>query len=165
MAVLVRFPKVAPSVEEAMVGAWRKTEGDRVEKGEALVELVTDKATFDFEAEDAGVLLCVLAPPKSTIPVNYVIAILGAPGEPVPDVSEENRQLLAAHQEEARGAKWAGPKRAGASRSGAVRATPSARRLARKSGVDLTDVAVGVAGVVKEDHVRSFIEARSRSKE
>jgi len=164
MAVLVRFPKVAPGVEQAMVGAWHKSPGERVAKGEPLVELVTDKATFDLPAEADGVVLHVAAPEKSQIPVNYVLAILGDPGEAIPDVADENRRLLEAHSRRARVAAWTLGKPGGGPSAAAVRATPGARRLARELGVPLEDVAASTGtGVLREEDVRSFAQAHGRT--
>jgi pyruvate/2-oxoglutarate dehydrogenase complex dihydrolipoamide acyltransferase (E2) component len=158
MAFLARFPKVGPGVEEAMVGAWRKREGDRVVRGEGLVEIITDKATFDLPAEQDGVLLRVVAPEKSTIPVNYVVAIIGEAGEPTPDVSEENRLLVETRRREGR-ASW-DAREGDASVAAGPRATPSARRLARQLGVPIEAVAAAKGeGVVKDDDVRRFAAA------
>jgi len=161
MAVLIRFPKVAANVEEGMVGAWRKRVGDRVARDEPLVELITDKATFELPAETDGTLLRILAEEKSTVPVNYVLGILGSPDEAVPDVTEENERLLALHRRRA-AADWR--PQAGSSVAGGgvpnVRATPSARRLARELGVDLTQVVPADGRVVRDDDVRRHATAK-----
>ena len=159
MAVFVRFPKVAPGVEQAMVGAWHKSEGERVAAGEPLVEMITDKATFDLESDSSGILLKILAPPKSSVPVQYILAIVGEPGEEAPDIAAENQRLMQVHTAKATSAKWAGPTQNGGAGEKGVRATPGARRLARRSGVSLEDVASAVGkGILKEDDVRRFVE-------
>ena len=164
MAEVVRFPKVAPGVEEAMVGVWRKSEGEHVSVGEPLVEMITDKATFDLESDAEGVLLRIVAPPKSSVPVQYILGIVGEAGETAPDVAEENARLVEAHLAKATSAKWAAPGPGRAAAGHAARATPGARRAARKAGVSLEDVAKGLGkGVVKEDDVRRFLEGRDGS--
>jgi len=161
MVALIRFPKVGPGVEQATVGQWRKAEGDIVEKGEALVEMITDKATFDLEAETEGVLLRIVAPEKSTIPVDYVLAVVGEPGETVPDVTAENERAIAAQKDTAAAA-WTGPGRRPGHSDGRIRATPSARRLARQEGLSLEDLASSVGTVIKEEHVLAFLEQQRK---
>jgi len=162
MAVCVRLPKLAPSMEVAMVGTWRKSLGEFVNRGEALVELITDKATFDFESDAEGVLLSITAPTKSSAPVNYILCVVGEAGETPPDVSAENAAVMAAWQSKAAVKAWTAPLKAGAAPSGqAARATPSARRLARELGVNVDEVAAALgAAVVKDDDVRRFLEGR-----
>lgn len=158
MAHRIRFPKVAPGVEEAMVGVWRKNEGEAVAKGEALVELITDKATFDLEADASGVLLKVAAPEKSAVPVGYVLAVVGEAGETPPAVDDENREIMERHAAKSAPAQWAAPS-GGAAKGGGVKATPSARRLARQEGVELGDVAAHCGKtVVRDEDVRAYLE-------
>lgn len=167
MAELIRFPKVAPGVEEAMVGVWRKGLGDFVARGEPLVEIITDKATFDLEAEAEGVLLCVAAPEKSTVPVGYALAAVGQPGEAPPDLEAENRQVMERFEAQSASAEWkppapsAGGGFAPQAPGEPVKATPGARRLARSEGVELAEVAKAKGGgVVREEDVRAFLEGK-----
>lgn len=157
MAEWLRFPKVAPGVEEAMVGRWRVSVGDVIAKGDPVVELITDKATFDLESDVEGVVLRILAPEKTVAPVRFVLAIVGEPGETPSDEAEaENRALVESHQSKAASQTWTPP--SSAKRGGAVRATPSARRLARAEGVALEDVAASKGGgVVRDEDVRRFL--------
>ena len=159
MADLIRFPKVAPGVEEAMVGCWRVAVGDFVRKGDALVEMITDKATFDLECEGEGTVLRILAPEKTCAPVGYALCALGEQGEEPPDASEENRKLMEAHRARAEELSWSAHPAEASKASGKLRATPSARRLARQEGVDLERVAqMKGRGVVREEDVRRFLE-------
>ena len=162
MALLVRFPKVATNVEEGMVGAWRKREGDRVARDEALVELITDKATFELTAEQDGVLLRILAAEKSTVPTHYIVAIIGSRGETAPDVARENELLLAAYRARS-SAKW-GATPEGAETAPAaqrVRATPAARRLARDNNIDLAKVKPADGQIVRDDDVMKYMNEKS----
>jgi len=65
----VRIPQVSANIDEVAVTAWLRREGDRVRKGEALVELTTDKACIEHPAPRTGVLRRILAPEKSLLPV------------------------------------------------------------------------------------------------
>jgi pyruvate dehydrogenase E2 component (dihydrolipoamide acetyltransferase) len=149
----VRFPKFDANVEEGTVGRWLVAEGDEVRVGARLVELVTDKANFEFENEFAGTVLRILAPEKSTVPVGYVLAVVGEPGEEVPDgVEAENEALIAAHSQKLLGLTEGGgeaepePPAARKRKSLRVRATPRARKLARERGVDLEALAAKLGG-------------------
>ena len=149
MAALIRFPKVGANVTEGTVGAWRMSEGESVARGQALVELITSKATFEVESDTAGILKRILAPEKSIVPVGYVLAVVGELDETMPDADAENEKVMARFRAAATTAEG---KRASASN---VRATPGARRLARELGVDLGRVTPSAeGGVIKEEDVR-----------
>lgn len=162
----IRFPKFDANVLEGQVGEWIKEVGDRVAEEDPLVELITDKATFDLPSEGSGILRKIVAPTKSVVPVNYVIALVGEPDEPLPDVAEENREIVERHRAEtaamdaAKAAGEVGP----AERPKAkpkVRAKPSARRLAREAGIDLADVPAASEGrIVTEDDVRAYLDVK-----
>jgi len=165
MITKVRFPKFNANITEGMVGAWCVSEGDAVGHGDPLVEIITDKATFDFEAEEEGVVRKIIAKEKSTVPVGYIIALVGDDGDELPDVSEENEHILAEHQKAAVEVKAKGEPKAPRSRGGGrarVRAVPAARRLAKEAGVDIADVPPSQGDpVITEDDVRRYLESAS----
>ena len=66
---ILKVPKLNENMDAAMVGPWAKTVGEPVNAGDIIVELVTDKATFELQAEEEGVLRAAAAPEKSTVPV------------------------------------------------------------------------------------------------
>ena len=90
----VALPKFDANIVQATLGAWHKSEGDRVDTGDVLVDVVTDKANFELTAEASGVLRRSLAPEKSEVPLGYVVALVGQPAEPIPDVSAENERMM-----------------------------------------------------------------------
>ncbi len=77
----VLMPKKGNSVEECVIVAWKVKEGDRVEAGQPLAEIETDKATFEVEAPAAGQVLKLLRAAGDLVPVLNTIAVLGEPGE------------------------------------------------------------------------------------
>ncbi len=77
-----------------MVGPWAKAVGERVNPGDIIVELVTDKAAFELQAEEEGVLRAAAAPEKSTVPVGYVLAVIAKADEALPDIEAENASLM-----------------------------------------------------------------------
>jgi len=83
VATKVIMPQAGQDLETGVVRHWLKAEGDRVAKGEPLVEVESEKLTLEVEAPVAGVLLRILAPDDSEVPVFSLIAVIGEPGEDV----------------------------------------------------------------------------------
>jgi pyruvate dehydrogenase E2 component (dihydrolipoamide acetyltransferase) len=73
-------------MEEATIVEWLKQEGDTVEKGEPIVEILTEKETVELEAPASGVMLKILAEEAMELPVDAVIALIGDPNETLPDI-------------------------------------------------------------------------------
>ena len=86
MSSEVKLPRLGQGMEAGTIVKWLKAEGDRVEKGEPLFEVDTDKATQEVEAEASGVLLRI-AVESGEVPVGQTIALIGEEGEAVPDTS------------------------------------------------------------------------------
>src|SRR6476646_11910035 len=80
----VILPRLGQGMEVGTIVRWLKSEGDKVEKGEPLFELDTDKVTQEVEAEASGVLLQIVVP-EGEVPVGTAIAYVGEAGEPVPE--------------------------------------------------------------------------------
>lgn len=85
MAQAVIFPKLGQTMEEGAIVKWLKKEGDPVAKGDILFEIETDKANLEVESFFEGVLLKIYIREGVTVPVNTVVAYVGASGEKVPD--------------------------------------------------------------------------------
>src|SRR5215469_14240439 len=84
MAFSVVMPALEMAQETGKLLAWRKKEGDRVAKGEPLLEIETDKAVVEVEAPADGVLAGITAQQGADIPVGQTIAWIVAPGEAPP---------------------------------------------------------------------------------
>jgi pyruvate/2-oxoglutarate dehydrogenase complex dihydrolipoamide acyltransferase (E2) component len=69
-----RMPKFGETMEEGKVIAWKKSVGERIGKGEAIVEIETDKATLEVESPVGGILVEILVPEGSTKEINTVLA-------------------------------------------------------------------------------------------
>src|SRR3712207_4473091 len=82
MATEIKLPRLGQGMESGTVVRWLKQEGDRVEKGEPLYELDTEKVTQEVEADASGVLLKI-AVPEGEVPVGQTIAVIGEEGEEV----------------------------------------------------------------------------------
>src|SRR5216684_1096509 len=88
MAFSVVMPALEMAQETGKLIAWRKQEGDRVTKGEPLLEIETDKAVVEVEAPADGILSGIKAGAGADIPVGQTIAWILAPGEAPPVESE-----------------------------------------------------------------------------
>ena len=169
MAVEVSLPRLGQGMEAGTIVRWLKSEGDTVEKGEALYELDTDKVTQEVEAEASGTLLKILGKEGEEIAVGKRIALIGEQGEDVAaeevdeDPQEEGSPGPAREEERERGRETSAEDEEKAepaeeaSKDGRVKASPLARRIARERGIDLGSlVGTGPEGrVVAEDVERA----------
>lgn len=166
MAFRITLDRLYPDMKEATIGHWLKQEGDEIALGEPIVELITDKVTFDFESPGAGLLRRIYARDKSVLPIGCTLAVLAGPEEELPDIEAENRERIAAWEAQVAQEKGqtSGPRLvAGVSISRpatGVRATPSARRLAREHGIDLASIPPPADGPITERDVQAFLEAK-----
>ena len=88
MATKVIMPKLGLTMTEGRIVEWRKQEGDRVEKGEILYVLETEKVTFEVEAPESGILGKIVAKQDDVVPVGGVVAYILQPGEELAVVPE-----------------------------------------------------------------------------
>src|ERR687888_336588 len=135
MAVEIVMPRLSDSMEEGTVAKWLVAIGDSVERGQPLVEIDTDKATMEYEAEEPGTLLAILVEEGEAVRIGAPIAQLGAPGEtaaaPAPPTPA-----------------------APPARDARANASPVARRIARELGVDLATVdGTRPGGMITRDDV------------
>jgi pyruvate dehydrogenase E2 component (dihydrolipoamide acetyltransferase) len=179
MASEVKLPRLGQGMEAGTIVKWLKSEGERVEKGEPLYELDTDKVTQEVEAEASGVLLRI-AVAEGEVPVGETIAFIGEEGEQAPEPSgngasaaqqvEEEQQEEGspgpAREEERERGRDAAEQIAEASQrpaqdGGRVKASPLARRIARERGIELSSLTgTGPEGrIVAEDVERAGVAA------
>ncbi|MFN4146232.1 MAG: pyruvate dehydrogenase complex dihydrolipoamide acetyltransferase [Runella sp.] len=81
MAEVIKMPKMSDTMTEGVIATWHKKVGDSVKSGDIIAEVETDKATMDLESYQEGTLLYIGAETGAAVPVDGVLAILGAPGE------------------------------------------------------------------------------------
>jgi pyruvate dehydrogenase E2 component (dihydrolipoamide acetyltransferase) len=140
MAFSVVMPALEMAQETGKLIAWRKKEGDRVTKGEPLLEVETDKAVLEVEAPADGILAGITAVAGADIPVGQTIAWIVAPGEKPPTENESTTAAPAARgktESHAPAAAASVPETAAVQ---GVRISPKARRLAKELGVDIAAV-------------------------
>ncbi|MCK4514227.1 MAG: 2-oxo acid dehydrogenase subunit E2 [Spirochaetaceae bacterium] len=160
MASEVLLPKQGNTVESCIILEWKKAEGDAVAAGEPIVEVETDKATFDVESTADGVLLSRLVSEGDDVPVLSPIAIIGEPGEkPATD------RAPAATHEPATTATPTGPAPAPAKhtepsgRGGRAAISPRARRLADQNGIAYANLTgSGPDGRIMVQDVKSALD-------
>ena len=83
MAIVVNMPRLSDTMEEGVVAKWLKQIGDKVEEGDILAEIETDKATMEFESFNEGTLLHIGVQEGETSPVDTLLAIIGEEGEDI----------------------------------------------------------------------------------
>lgn len=83
MAIVVNMPRLSDTMEEGVVAKWLKSIGDKVEEGDILAEIETDKATMEFESFNEGTLLHIGVQEGETSPVDSLLAIIGEEGEDI----------------------------------------------------------------------------------
>ncbi|WBX75839.1 2-oxo acid dehydrogenase subunit E2 [Tenacibaculum ovolyticum] len=83
MATIINMPRLSDTMEEGVVASWLKNVGDKVEEGDILAEIETDKATMEFESFHEGVLLHVGVQEGEGAPVDTLLAIIGEEGEDI----------------------------------------------------------------------------------
>lgn len=81
MAEVVRMPKMSDTMTEGVIAKWHKKVGDKVNSGDLVAEVETDKATMDFESYQEGTLLYIGPKEGEAVAIDAVIAVLGEPGE------------------------------------------------------------------------------------
>ena len=81
MATEIIMPKLSDTMTEGHLGAWRKSVGEQIERGDIIAEVETDKATMDLEAFASGILLEQRVKAGELVPVGTVIGLIGAAGE------------------------------------------------------------------------------------
>lgn len=142
MPIEVILPKVDMDMSSGTIAGWHKSEGEMVEEGEALFDIETDKATMEIECPGTGILHFVSAKEGEVVPIGQAVAWLFVEGEEVVKPAGSSKSTTDAVQAEAvetdtseQPLEVASP----VSVSG-TRATPLARRVAKKLDIDLQSV-------------------------
>ena len=181
MAEIVRMPKLSDTMTEGVVAKWHKKVGDKVESGELLADIETDKATMEFESFQDGVLLHIGVKEGKTSPVDAILAIVGEKGEDVKALLAEDAKMEAKAVAEAEEAPVeeapavamvsapsprpapvalvAPPpsKLATSNSNGRVKASPLAKKLAQEKGINLGMVSgSGEDGRIVKRDVENF---------
>jgi pyruvate dehydrogenase E2 component (dihydrolipoamide acetyltransferase) len=157
------MPALEMAQETGKLVSWLKKEGEQVKKGEMLLEVETDKAVVEIEAQSDGILGGVTARTGDVIPVGQTIAWLLKPGESVPQQGAQvqtGRTGAAAVPAVAAAGAAAGPAAAEPASAAGARISPKARRLAREHGVDISTIrGSGPGGEILADDILNAASA------
>jgi len=167
MAHEIFMPKLSSTMQVGTLLQWFKNEGDPVEIGEPIFEIMTDKINIEVEAYEEGILLKKYFHADDQVPVNQIIGYIGEPGEVVPDESPgiaSDESTDDASKEESSSTEATvevvdNVTSEGNLENEKVRATPAARRVARENGVNLALVqGRGPNGRVHEQDVLDYLK-------
>ena len=146
MSVNILMPALSPTMEEGTLTKWLVKEGDRIQSGDLIAEIETDKATMEFEAVDEGIIGKILISEGSEgVKVNSPIAVILDEGEEL-EANEEADQTLPAEPKNQKNAPEGVIETKKPSNNviqtshTRIFATPLARRLAKEKGVDLDSI-------------------------
>jgi pyruvate dehydrogenase E2 component (dihydrolipoamide acetyltransferase) len=165
MPTVMIMQRMSVAMEYGVILKWLKKEGDKVKKGDPVVEIFGEKNEFELEAPADGVLLKQLCDIDDEIPISEPIAIIGEEGEEIPHITPKKlnapssatsapvtRESVVAAKQETKTASSAAT--GSAMTGGRIRASPRARKKAEEIGVDLAYVSgTGPNGRIVEKDV------------
>lgn len=155
MAVTITMPKLGLSMKTGTVAKWLKNEGDSVKKGDALVEIMTEKITNTVEAPAEGVLLKVVAPKGAKLPIGALLGVIGAAGENIAEILAAAPTPAASPAGKAASGTAARP---AAAAGGRIKISPAARKLAEENGIDYARLTgTGPEGRITREDVEKAI--------
>jgi pyruvate dehydrogenase E2 component (dihydrolipoamide acetyltransferase) len=177
MAIVIDMPKLSDTMQEGVIAKWNIKEGDKVNSGDIIAEVETDKATMDVEVFDGGTVLKIMAKEGEAVPLGGKMAIIGNPGEDISSLlgtnsgatakdapstkktdepssvdstsSEKAFDPLFGDIDESKSVADMGDSR--------VKASPLARKMAENQGIDLAHVkGTGPNGRIVKADIESF---------
>ena len=170
MPTNVIMPALELAQENGKILRWLRAPGDRVQKGDPLVEIETDKITTEIEAPESGILRDVTAQEGAVIPVGQTIAVIGeavgavvaaaggrgttAGGPPGASTAPRGDGVAVTSSSGSTG--YAGPS---GSAGAAIKASPLARKLAEQHGVDLAQIKA-TGGTIQKADVLAYVESQ-----
>lgn len=154
------MPRLSLTMKTGSVIQWFKKEGENVKKGEPLVEILSDKVTYEVEAPASGVLRKILAEEGVDKSVGSTLAFIAAPDEELPETEPSAKPLPVD-----RIGKTTATTETRATSKEPTLASPAAKRLARQHNVDLTGLrGTGPTGRIIEEDVKRFVEEQEGSR-
>ena len=164
MAISVVMPALEMAQETGKLVSWMKKEGEPVRKGEMLLEVETDKAVVEIEAQGDGILGGVTAKVGDVVPVGQTIAWLLKPGEAVPAPTGATQTGRTGAAAGTAVAPAAAPAAAEPASAAGARISPKARKLAREHGVDIARIkGSGPGGEILADDILKSASAAAPS--
>jgi len=164
----VIMPKLGLTMESGVIEKWHKKEGDKIEKGDVLFEVMTDKVTVEVEAYDSGYLRKILVKEGEEVPVTEIVAYIGEKDEKLPlDTEKKGKPAkegakLAKEEVKDTGKKSVTEKEKIEKIEGKIKISPLAKKIAIDRGIDINKIGKGSGPggrIVKED-VLKFAESK-----
>lgn len=160
MATNIIIPKFGWMMTEGTIVKWHKAEGDYVAEGDVLFEVTTDKSVMDVESTQDGYLLKVLVPEGGSGKVGETVAYMGEEGEDVSGLTAEAPAPAepAAAEEKPAAAETKTEAKAAVAAGGKVLASPAAKTLAKKNGIDIQAAFAGTDKILKKKDIQKYID-------
>ena len=181
MAEVIKMPRLSDTMEEGNIVAWLKKVGDKIQTGDILAEVETDKATMDLESFQDGTLLYI-GVEEGPVAVDGIIAIIGQEGEDYQELLKEAEAALASSTQEPEASSAPAnevtsppvasvpapspapvvstPTPATSMERGRIKASPLAKSIAAEAGIDLGRLTgTGENGRIIKKDVESYIES------
>lgn len=165
MTYEIIMPKLGETMEEGYLVGWRKAVGDRVEKGEVLFEVMSDKTNFEVEATQSGYLRRILYQPSDQpIPVTSVIGYLtDSPDEVLVEKQGQEKKEEQISSPEPSSETQVTAKMTSSAAQERIPISPLARKLASEKGVDITLVqGSGPGGRITEKDVINYLKEKEK---
>jgi pyruvate dehydrogenase E2 component (dihydrolipoamide acetyltransferase) len=153
----VIMPKLGITMESGRIEKWHKKEGDRVEKGEVLFEVMTDKVTIEVESYESGILKKIVKAEGEEVPVTGVIAYIGEEDEKLSlnKLNQKTTKIVAGTETKRASEKISSIKEDTRSSGDRIKISPLARKMAEEMGIDYRSGKIKGSGpggrIVKED--------------
>lgn len=153
MTFTFTMPKLSPTMESGVIAKWHKKVGDKVEPGDLIIEVSTDKATVEHNALDGGFLRQIIVPEGGEAKVNEPIAILTEKADSAIEVPEEKASAVAKAEELPKEELKPVKEVAASVKEDRIKASPLAKKIAEQQNIDLRHIeGTGPSGrIVKKD--------------
>ncbi|MGA2111643.1 MAG: dihydrolipoamide acetyltransferase family protein [Anaerolineales bacterium] len=162
MSTEILMPKLGLNMTEGKLVQWLKREGDRVERGDLLMVVETDKITMEAESQTSGILDRIIVPAGRTVPVATVVGIIVGEGEAPAEIRLSEGTVRQTEGSPARLASQSLKSPAGEAGSGrGVPASPIAKRIAHDHGLDLSTLkGTGQGGRITQQDVENALATK-----
>ncbi len=171
---IIKMPRLSDTMEEGTVATWLKKEGDKVEEGDILAEIETDKATMEFESFYDGTLLKIGIQEGESAKVDSLLAIIGPEGTDVSNIdasgagAKKSEKASSDSKDKEEAAEESSDKKETKSQAeskdgGRIFASPLAKKMAEDKGIDLSEVSgSGENGRIVKKDIENFKGAEKK---
>ena len=166
----VIMPKLGLTMESGKIEKWHKKEGDKVETGDVLFEVMTDKVSLEVESYNSGILRKILKGEDDEVPVTEVVAYIGTADEKIPEPGSQTPPEETKTEEVPASAESA-PAPAAAEKEtpdtgGRIKISPLARKIAGENNIDISKIAgSGPRGRIVKEDIEKIIASAGSGKE